>query len=205
MANNNSVDLDKLDSHIEQLRKGNTLTENEVKALCEKVRSVMHNGSSRSSSSSSGAWGSRHNQHARTHASKQATVATGRGRSRLVTLASGAVSAARRRARKGRLITAVHNMATHIIYGDTIMATEQIEVSVATLLICPTAAATFVLRCRKKRKQNRCALGSLSLSVCLSLSHTRQHLLPSFFCHLPAHILICRRKRSCVTSRTCSR
>ena len=33
-----SFDLAKLDEHIERLRKGDTLTENEVKALCEKVR-----------------------------------------------------------------------------------------------------------------------------------------------------------------------
>lgn len=33
-----SFDMSKLDSHIERLRTGDTLTENEVKALCEKVR-----------------------------------------------------------------------------------------------------------------------------------------------------------------------
>jgi len=32
------MDLSKLDQHIEKLRTGNTLTENEVKALCEQVR-----------------------------------------------------------------------------------------------------------------------------------------------------------------------
>lgn len=32
-----SIDTAKLDDHIERLRKGDTLTENEVKALCEKV------------------------------------------------------------------------------------------------------------------------------------------------------------------------
>jgi serine/threonine-protein phosphatase 2A catalytic subunit len=36
-----SFDLAKLDEHIERLRKGDTLTENEVKALCEKVRTTM--------------------------------------------------------------------------------------------------------------------------------------------------------------------
>ena len=35
-----SLDIDALDSHIERLRKGETLTENEVRALCEKVRTV---------------------------------------------------------------------------------------------------------------------------------------------------------------------
>jgi hypothetical protein len=33
-----SLDTAKIDEHIERLREGNTLTENEVKALCEKVR-----------------------------------------------------------------------------------------------------------------------------------------------------------------------
>jgi hypothetical protein len=33
-----SLDIAKLDEHIEQLREGNTLTENEVRALCDKVR-----------------------------------------------------------------------------------------------------------------------------------------------------------------------
>ena len=33
-----SLDLDTLDQHIERLRQGDTLTENEVRALCEKVR-----------------------------------------------------------------------------------------------------------------------------------------------------------------------
>lgn len=36
-----SFDLAKLDEQINLLRDGNTLTENEVKALCDKVR---HNG-----------------------------------------------------------------------------------------------------------------------------------------------------------------
>jgi hypothetical protein len=30
--------MEKIDEHIAALREGNTLTENEVKALCEKVR-----------------------------------------------------------------------------------------------------------------------------------------------------------------------
>jgi hypothetical protein len=33
-----SFDIAKLEDHIERLRVGDTLTENEVKALCEKVR-----------------------------------------------------------------------------------------------------------------------------------------------------------------------
>ena len=33
-----SLDTSALDGHIERLRKGETLTENEVRALCEKVR-----------------------------------------------------------------------------------------------------------------------------------------------------------------------
>ena len=33
-----SLDIAALDSHIDRLRKGETLTENEVRALCEKVR-----------------------------------------------------------------------------------------------------------------------------------------------------------------------
>jgi hypothetical protein len=33
-----SFDIAKLEDHIERLRGGDTLTENEVKALCEKVR-----------------------------------------------------------------------------------------------------------------------------------------------------------------------
>jgi hypothetical protein len=33
-----SFDIAKLEDHIERLRAGDTLTENEVKALCEKVR-----------------------------------------------------------------------------------------------------------------------------------------------------------------------
>ena len=33
-----SLDIAALDGHIERLRKGETLTENEVRALCEKVR-----------------------------------------------------------------------------------------------------------------------------------------------------------------------
>ena len=33
-----SFNLDTLDEHIEKLRGGDTLTENEVRALCEKVR-----------------------------------------------------------------------------------------------------------------------------------------------------------------------
>jgi hypothetical protein len=36
------MDYTKLDEHITALREGNTLTENEVKALCEKVRSSIH-------------------------------------------------------------------------------------------------------------------------------------------------------------------
>lgn len=32
-----ALDVGKLDEHISSLREGNTLTENEVKALCEKV------------------------------------------------------------------------------------------------------------------------------------------------------------------------
>ena len=32
-----SLEIAKLDEHIQALRNGNTLTENEVKALCEKV------------------------------------------------------------------------------------------------------------------------------------------------------------------------
>ena len=32
------LEPDRLDEHIVKLREGNTLTENEVKALCEKVR-----------------------------------------------------------------------------------------------------------------------------------------------------------------------
>jgi hypothetical protein len=39
-----SFDLAKLDEHIERLRKGDTLTENEVKALCEKVRPRTQDG-----------------------------------------------------------------------------------------------------------------------------------------------------------------
>ena len=41
---NMSLDISALDSHIERLRKGETLTENEVRALCEKVRAT-HRGS----------------------------------------------------------------------------------------------------------------------------------------------------------------
>jgi hypothetical protein len=37
-----SFDIAKLDDHIERLRVGDTLTENEVKALCEKVRISLH-------------------------------------------------------------------------------------------------------------------------------------------------------------------
>lgn len=33
-----SIDVNRLDEHIERLRGGDTLTENEVRALCEKVR-----------------------------------------------------------------------------------------------------------------------------------------------------------------------
>jgi serine/threonine-protein phosphatase 2A catalytic subunit len=33
-----ALDIAKLDEHINSLREGNTLTEHEVKALCEKVR-----------------------------------------------------------------------------------------------------------------------------------------------------------------------
>jgi hypothetical protein len=33
-----ALELTKLDEHIKSLRDGNTLTENEVKALCDKVR-----------------------------------------------------------------------------------------------------------------------------------------------------------------------
>lgn len=45
-----SISPEQLDVHIERLREGNTLTENEVKALCEKVRSFhVFNGSSTSS------------------------------------------------------------------------------------------------------------------------------------------------------------
>jgi hypothetical protein len=33
-----SIDVGRLDEHIERLRAGDTLTENEVRALCEKVR-----------------------------------------------------------------------------------------------------------------------------------------------------------------------
>jgi hypothetical protein len=33
-----ALELSNLDEHIERLRAGDTLTENEVKALCEKVR-----------------------------------------------------------------------------------------------------------------------------------------------------------------------
>jgi hypothetical protein len=36
------MDYTKLDEHITALREGNTLTENEVKALCEKVRVSIH-------------------------------------------------------------------------------------------------------------------------------------------------------------------
>jgi serine/threonine-protein phosphatase 2A catalytic subunit len=32
-----SLDTTKLDEHIEKLRSGNTLTENEVRALCDQV------------------------------------------------------------------------------------------------------------------------------------------------------------------------
>lgn len=37
-----SLDIAALDDHIERLRKGETLTENEVRALCEKVRRNAH-------------------------------------------------------------------------------------------------------------------------------------------------------------------
>jgi len=33
-----ALEIAKLDEHIQSLREGNTLTENEVKALCDKVR-----------------------------------------------------------------------------------------------------------------------------------------------------------------------
>lgn len=33
-----TLDIAALDGHIEKLRRGETLTENEVRALCEKVR-----------------------------------------------------------------------------------------------------------------------------------------------------------------------
>lgn len=33
-----ALEIAKLDEHIQALREGNTLTENEVKALCDKVR-----------------------------------------------------------------------------------------------------------------------------------------------------------------------
>jgi len=36
-----ALEIAKLDEHIQSLREGNTLTENEVKALCEKVRYRM--------------------------------------------------------------------------------------------------------------------------------------------------------------------
>jgi len=36
-----ALDIAKMDEHIQALREGNTLTENEVKALCEKVRPGM--------------------------------------------------------------------------------------------------------------------------------------------------------------------
>lgn len=35
------LEPESLDEHISRLREGNTLTENEVKALCEKVRAVL--------------------------------------------------------------------------------------------------------------------------------------------------------------------
>lgn len=36
-----ALELARLDEHIDSLREGNTLTENEVKALCEKVRTTQ--------------------------------------------------------------------------------------------------------------------------------------------------------------------
>ncbi|EEC42884.1 predicted protein [Phaeodactylum tricornutum CCAP 1055/1] len=36
-----SLDTAKIDEHIERLREGNTLTENEVKALCEKAKEIL--------------------------------------------------------------------------------------------------------------------------------------------------------------------
>jgi hypothetical protein len=36
-----ALDIAKLDEHIQSLREGNTLTENEVKQLCEKVSHVL--------------------------------------------------------------------------------------------------------------------------------------------------------------------
>jgi serine/threonine-protein phosphatase 2A catalytic subunit len=36
------LDIATLDEKIERLREGDTLTENEVKALCEKVRLAAH-------------------------------------------------------------------------------------------------------------------------------------------------------------------
>lgn len=38
-----SLDIAALDLHIERLRKGETLTENEVRALCEKVNNGSDN------------------------------------------------------------------------------------------------------------------------------------------------------------------